>query len=373
MKYLLVFLSFLLIHTANTQDLNDSIEVLYNKGEYLEIIKLFDNQVELNDISYYYVGYSYFMQSEYNKANEYYYKSLKINQGNPLVYYSMSISYQNLDMKDSALLCIDKAMNLDKTVTEYVTYKGDLFHYHGDRDSALFYFVKSTEMKLSGASEWINLADVYAEFKLWEKAERTYKKALEICDSGSETYLRCLYNMGLTLYLMGKFEEAEKSFREIIEILPEDYTTITKLIQCYYGQKDYKKGDALKKELYKVRKEGNLPPHLEKMFCFDQFTWNNQKIMVFEKFDEPEDFLYYKHIFYVLLEDENEYDCTIQSEHSSAVSSIKKKYVMGMNKGNTHSTYWQFLFEEKFSYEKMKKAAIEILEGKVSPSSSSSY
>lgn len=373
MKYLIITLLSLSLGSVRSQDLNDSIEFLYNKGEYLEVIKLFDHQEELNDISYYYVGYSYYMQSEYAKANEYYFKSLKINKGNPIVYYYMSISYQNMELKDSALYFIDKAIQLDTTVTEYVTYKGDLYYYYNQVDSSIYYFKKACNMRLSTPSQWINLADVYAEYKMWDNAEKTYQLALEKCAQGSDIYYRGLYNYGLTLYLTGKFDGAIKSFSEIHEAIPNDYTTLSKLIQSYYGKEDFKKAESYKKEMYKAKTEGKLPKNMESMFCIDQFKWNNQKVMVFERFDEPEEYLYYKHIFYVLNETEEDYDCTVQSEHSAAVSSVKKKYVMGMNKGNTHYTYWQHLFSEKFDYSKMKEAVIEILEGKSTPSSSSTY
>ncbi|MBN2681112.1 MAG: tetratricopeptide repeat protein [Bacteroidales bacterium] len=374
MKYYLIILLLLIFSSTKSQDLNDSIEILYNKTEYLEIIKLFDHQEQLNDISYYYIGYSYFMQSEYEKANEYYYKSLKINKDNPLVYYSMAISYHSLELKDSAIFCINNAIELDETVTDYLSYKGDLHYYYGEKDSAIYCLENVTKMRLASPKDWINLADVYADYNIWEKAEDTYKKALDLCADGSDDYFRCLYNMGLVFYNTGKFENARLSFSKIYERLPDNYNVVSKLIQCLYAEKNYKKADDLKKVLYTAREQKKLPSQLENMFCFDQFIWKDKKIMVFEKYDEPEAFLYYKHIFYVMNNEVaiNDFDFTIQSEHSAALESVKKKYVMGMTKGNMHYTYWSFLFGEKFSYEKMKQAVIDILEEKVNPSSSSS-
>jgi len=80
--------------------------------------------------------------------------------------------------------------------------------------------------------------------------------------------------------------------------------------------------------------------------------------------------VYYKHIFYVV-NDKGEIEFRIQTENSPiSVELGGPKYLLGMDKDGTHSTFG-FGFNEDFKYDDLKSAVIKVLEEKVKPSASS--
>lgn len=110
---------------------------------------------------------------------------------------------------------------------------------------------------------------------------------------------------------------------------------------------------------------------MEKQFCFDQFIWNGKRVKAFEEFAEPDNFLFAKHHFYVMT-DNNEIDYQIDSESSAAIrlTDSKNKYVLCLVKNQTHHTYWQYVFSDDYQYPDLKTAVLNILNEKVKPSAS---
>lgn len=156
----------------------------------------------------------------------------------------------------------------------------------------------------------------------------------------------------------------------MIEFAPNDYQSFAKLIQIYYGKKEYEKTKPLKEKLYKAYEQGKLSDNLKSMFCFDQFEWNGKLILAYERFAVKEGELYYKHIFYIP-NDKGETEFTIQTENSPiSIELGGSKYVLGMDKGGTHSTF-NYGFDENLNYEDLKKTVILVLDEKIKAGASS--
>lgn len=76
--------------------------------------------------------------------------------------------------------------------------------------------------------------------------------------------------------------------------------------------------------------------------------------MVYENFDEPDDFLFVKHKFYVMNEN-GKVDFLIRSESSVAVRMTPgNKYVLCLVEGNSYQTYWNYIFNDNYSYPVLK-------------------
>lgn len=164
--------------------------------------------------------------------------------------------------------------------------------------------------------------------------------------------------------------EAESAFNELIEITQSYYMAYAKLIQIYYAQKQYKKADPLKAILYDAYEKGLLSGSMKNMFCFDQFYWNGKLIQVWERFAEPKDEIYPKHIFFILNEN-GDIDYKIQTESTIIMNENDDlKYLLGMLNGDMHATF-NVGFIENFKYDDLKESVINVLEGKITPVASS--
>ena len=105
------------------------------------------------------------------------------------------------------------------------------------------------------------------------------------------------------------------------------------------------------------------------MFCFDQFQWKGKTILTFEKFAVKEGELYYKHIFYIPIE-EGKTEFTIQTENSPISEELGTgKYAVGMDKNGTHSTFG--FIKENFEYDNLKSIVVKILEEQIKAGASS--
>ena len=90
--------------------------------------------------------------------------------------------------------------------------------------------------------------------------------------------------------------------------------------------------------------------------------------MVYENFDEPDEFLFVKHKFYVMNEN-GKVDFLIRSESSVAVRMTPgNKYVLCLVEGNSYQTYWNYIFNDNYSYPVLKAAVLKILNKEVEPS-----
>lgn len=179
------------------------------------------------------------------------------------------------------------------------------------------------------------------------------------------------FNLGLIQQLTGKTTEAKNTFEKHITLYPTDYQSFAKMIQIYYALEQFEKAAPLKTKLYAAHQNKQLNSDMEKQFCFDQFIWKGRRVMAFEKFAEPDDFLFAKHHFYIMT-DNNEIDYQIDSESSAAIrmSKSKNKYVLCLVKDQSHHTYWQYGFNDDYQYPDLKAAVLNILNENVKPAAS---
>jgi hypothetical protein len=107
------------------------------------------------------------------------------------------------------------------------------------------------------------------------------------------------------------------------------------------------------------------------MFCFDQFAWNEFQVQAFERYEEEEGELYYKHLFYVLNK-EGEIQFRLQTENSPlAEEQGRPAFAIGKNTDNMHFTY-AFVNKADLNYDLLKSLIIRILNGEIEPISNSS-
>ena len=114
----------------------------------------------------------------------------------------------------------------------------------------------------------------------------------------NDSYLNTLYNIGLFEYFNKTMKALKKAYKELLRISPDDFLTYSKLIQVYYGVKDYDKAEPYRQKLYQAQSNKKLEGYLGDMFCFDQFYWNGKLVQAFERYETGDTKLYYKHLFF---------------------------------------------------------------------------
>ena len=371
-KLLTILLTLLVTWSYGQVDLADNFKQLYKEKKYDEIIAYKPKQNEnLTAKALYYKAMSHYMKSEDNDAMKYF--DLAIEKGpvdyDMFYYKGMLLFYAN--KFNESLPYFDKAIALLPEEPDFYAGKGEAYYSMDNKDSAIVYFEKASKLPHCKPRVLLLMGEIYQQQNKIENSLAVYKTALRELTPGDDSYQNCSFNVGLSQQLIGVFPEAKETFEKHISFYPTDFLAMAKLIQVYYSLNEFDKALPYKQKLYAAHKEKKLPEQMKAMFCFDQFIWNGKRVMVFENFEEPDAFMFVKHHFYVM-GDNGKVDCRIDSESSVAIrmNGSKNKYVLCMVKGESHFTYWQYVFNDNYKYPELKTAVLDILNAKVKPGAS---
>ena len=366
--FLLTFLSLMVMAQ---DDQTTELKGLYENQKYDEIIDRYASEAKKHPAkAIYYIGMAYYMKMDDNNCAKYMAMSIDKDPTDSDAHFIKGMTYNYMAQFDNAIKSFNKAIELNNTSSDYYSGLGDSYFNLDNLDKALEAYQKAIKQEKTSDRPFSMIPQIYNSLNQKDKALEAFYIAKNKISKETDSYITVLYNIGLLELLGESYEKAETAFTELVEQVPNDYHSYAKLIQIHYARKQYDKVKPLREKLYDAYGEGLLKDDMKDMFCFDQFKWNDKLIQVFERFAEPEGELYYKHLFYVVNKGD-EVECRIQTENS--VISVEfggPKYILGMDKGNTHSTF-NVGFNEDFKYEDLKSTVIDILEGKLKIAASS--
>ena len=212
--------------------------------------------------------------------------------------------------------------------------------------------------------------------------QRKYKEALARYQEGlakTPDSTGLLFNGGLAAFMSKDFATAEKLWKSLTELDPEDWQPRAKLVQAYQALGDLKARDEQRRMLMDLRKSGKSED-LNKLdfYCREQFEAAGKKVMVFEHFElKGERALRY---VFSILDESGEgqafrislgsYETTnrISVELGSVKKGERMFHLDGYYKWG-HATYGFFTPEP--SYDDVRKRVIGILEKETQPQSQS--
>lgn len=373
MKKTLLFIILLFVaYSYGQTEVGTNFKLLFDQEKYDQIINYQPkDKQQLTASDLFYKGKAFYMMSEDVQANQYFDQAIEKGPVFGSMYFHKGMILLYANKFNESLSLFDKAISLSPTESDFYAGKAEAFSALKKTDSAQVYFEKATQHPSCKPRAFVMLGQIYQGQNKNEQASAYYQNALSQLSEDDEMYQNSSFNLGLTQQLTGKIDDARKTFEKHIALYPTDFHALAKMIQVYYALEKFEKAAPLKKKLYAAHQAKQLSADMEKQFCFDQFVWNGKRIMAFEEFDEPDDFMFAKHHFYVMT-DNNETDYQIDSESSAAIrmSNSKNKYVLCLVKKQTHHTYWQYVFRDDYQYPDLKTAVLNILNEKVKPSAS---
>ncbi len=364
-KRLLTFLfAITSIYSFSQKDIIEELKELHEQEKYDIIIRQHSSKAqEYPALAIYQIGLAYYMKADDNSCLKYMNLSIKKDNTNADPHYIKGMTYNYMGQFNNALKSFTKAIQLNPKNSNYYSGIGDSYFSLDNLEEALVNYETATKLENPTDRPYIMIPQIYARKNLKEKALKSFYTAREKISKETNSYGTVLYNIGLYELLVKNYEKAELVFKEMIILNPNDFQTYTKLIQIYYGKKEYEKAIPYRQKLYKAHKNQKLKDHLEDMFCFDQFDWNGRLVQAFERYEEGTSKLYYKHIFYVYKNDTLEYK--LQTENSPVSIELGgPKYIIGMDKDRAHRNFGIGI-DENFEYEDLKKTIIYILENKL--------
>jgi len=189
-----------------------------------------------------------------------------------------------------------------------------------------------------------------------------------------------LWNLGIANAEAGLHREALSAWLSYRKALPDDWLAAPKVIQAHQALGDLKARDAELKALYASRESGK-DPKLEKAdrFCREQFVVEGRKVFAFEYF-APKDPTIICYRFSVVDKKGNEESYISLGSYKTTVEIARELGELKANERIYHldkyqkTRHWTFgFFNEKPSYDEIRKSIPKILSGELKPVSSSRF
>ncbi len=345
---------------------------LYKNKEYDKVISFKPKRkVGWNSKSLYYVGMSFYMKYEDQKALEYLNKAIDMGPADHDMYFYKGKMLFYMESYEMAIPVIKKSIELKSDEPDFYRLLAEAFSASNEPDSTVFYLRKAAGFDECNPRVYMMLGEIYGE--------SNYKEALDYfviakskLDQDDENHRIAWVNIGLYQQKLKNFDESENTYRSILEKYPNDYLTMNKLIQVLIDQTKYEEVVLWKNRLYEAHKENNLPEMLAESFCFEQFEWNGKNVMGFEYYAEPNGgSLCIKHSYYVI-DYKGDIEIEIMSETSASIRSFNSNtyYILAKKENGNLYSYWQCAFDEDVQYSELKECVLKILNNEISPESS---
>jgi tetratricopeptide (TPR) repeat protein len=350
--------------TIFAQDkITEELKILSDSKQYDKIVEQYaPKSKDYSAKSLYYIGFAYYMTEDDNNCIKFMDLSIKKDDKDPAPHYIKASTLNYMGKYNEAIKSFQTAINLKTDDAKSYSGLGDSYNQLEKKDLALEAYKKATEQAECPDRPYTMIAQIYSDLEENDKALEAFYVAKSKISNKSDSYINALFNIGLLESLKGNYDNAEPAFIELIQLNPEDFRSYAKLIQIYYSRKEYDKAKPYKDKLYEAHRKGELKDNLKDMFCFDQFDWNDKKIMVFERYEnESKGDIYKKHIFYII-DNRGNIEYTIQTEFSPiSVELGGSKYILCAWKGDIHINYG-LGFNDDFDYTDLKNAVIKQLE-----------
>lgn len=345
------------------------LRLMYQNEAYAEI-KAFKKKKEddMSSGSLFYKGLAYFMTNNDREALTYFSKAIDKGPADGFMYYYKASTLYYLEKYQESVENYTMAIDKSPGEADFYVGKGYALFQLNRLEEAKIIFEKAMSMTSESRAIFAALAGVCFDLKQYEEAIIYYKKAMALNDKRSDAYQGLSFNLGLVYQQSKHFDEAVSLFEEHTFIFPIDYHAYAKLIQAHYALGNYDKTEPAKAILLKTYAAHKLPSHMQYMYCFDQFNWQNENVLAYSSYENSDrEILVWKYKFF-LEGEESASSFKIMTVLDSATFKEEGKEVFYFVKIEDDTLYaYDFYMDENTPYPAVKKAVIEILGETVQP------
>ena len=173
---------------------------------------------------------------QYNKAIEYYKKTIKIDSSNTsYAWYNLGIAYTSIKNYDSAIYCYKKDIKIDSGFSSAWYGLGNVNRELKKYDSAVACYIKALEIYPFFTDAWAGLGAVKQDLKYFKTAIYCYREAIFI----DSNYTYGWYNLGSAYLNLKNYDSSGFCYRKVLQI-DSDYTeALSGLGTVYLGTKEY--------------------------------------------------------------------------------------------------------------------------------------
>ncbi len=235
----------------------DKAELYYNKyigtrenyDETTEKISLIQIYVGSTHIGYYGLGLIFELKGDFDKAEEYYLKSIDHFEMFRDVLPRLARIYLDRKDSDKALEFINKHLDWQPDSDLANLYKSEYFAQTNNKIEAELYLNRALELTDDSIEVHDRAATFLQNMGEFERSIPVLKKLIELLPKSDKN----IKKLATSYYNISDFENAEMFFEQYLKANSDDFEAINDLANCYYKQANYEKAE----EYYSKALESN--------------------------------------------------------------------------------------------------------------------
>jgi len=164
------------------------------------------------------------------------------------------------------------------------------------------------------------------------------------------------YNAGQGYYDLKQFAKAAERWSTAQQLAPDDFNTAKKLVQAYTALGKTAEAAKARDKVFALKKAATDPGLVRmKSYVFDQFDVGKHHIFVYEAFDTSGDIAY---VYQFQVTEADKPIGSVNLETSAVIREQGVPFILGMDKGDKHSTFGDKTWKTLPAYKDIKAIAI---------------
>jgi tetratricopeptide (TPR) repeat protein len=305
---------------------------------------------------------AYYWKSDFDNFLKIIDLSIKKNKTDPKAHFYKGTICNYKGRVLEAVKSLKKAIKLDPNKSIYVNELGNSYNLSGKWDQALKAYKLATTMEDASNYYFKIIPEVYLMKKDFKNALKYFYIAKEHLSNEPNAYNEILHKIAKLEIRNNNYTKLEIAYKELTEKHPTNFNCY-KMIQAYYGQKEYEKAEPYKKLIYDNQAKDTLMNYKKRWYRYDYFYWKGHRIYAFEKFSLIKNEPYYQHRFYIFNEN---FKVIIKFSTNNTPISFElsgSEYTVEMDNNETVLTF-PSKFKNHFNYKELKKNILYILNKK---------
>ena len=310
---------------------------------------------------------------------------------------------------EDAASAFEKAIKLEPKNPDYLTERALLLEYQNKPAEAAKFLQRAAEAVPAKSEAWRNLARVQAASGQHHEAAASLRKAADLgpddanllctvaaelmaADEAAEAekmlhraisidpkHVDSHMNLGQLLQSAGRYAESLAAYRKGLELAPDDFQAHAKEVQLLQALDRPAERDAARERVFALWKAGKADKAHQELYCREQLKHGQSNLLVFEYFELTGERAV-RYSFHILGKDHKtekkislgSYDVTNLAAHASGfLKGDERVFHLDTYVPGRHETLAMFAKEP--SYEETRALVVDYLDGKLKPSSSSTY
>ena len=223
----------------------------------------------------------------------------------------------------------------------------------GKPDDAVAAYDKAFALDKRLADAAYNAGVVLARAGKQKEAVARFDKAL----TADPKHVDAAYNAGQGYYDLKQFAKAAQRWTAAQKITPNDFNTAKKLLQAYMALGKAAEAARARDKVFALKKAATDPGLVKmKSFVFDQFDVGKFHIFVYEAFDTSGDLAY---VYQFQVTENDKPIGSVNLETSAVIREQGVPFLLGMDKGDKHTTFSDKGWKTLPAYKDVKVIAVE--------------